>query len=107
MQSHLVRRARRRTRRNAASNRGMSSDSVAAAKMAGLRYVNPRTPGIRRVRAGKGFQYVDVKGHRVRTPEVLARIRALVIPPAWTDVWICTDPNGHLQAVGLDARRRR
>ena len=64
-------------------------------------------PGITRRRAGKGWVYLDPKGRQVKDPETLARIKSLVIPPAWTDVWICPFPNGHIQAVGLDARGRR
>jgi DNA topoisomerase IB len=64
-------------------------------------------PGIRRRRCGRGFQYLGPDGARVADPEVLARIRALVIPPAWEDVWICADPHGHIQAVGTDAAGRR
>lgn len=72
-----------------------------------LRRSDCTAPGIRRRKAGKGFFYVDTSGARVTDPEVLARIQALVIPPAWTDVWICADPRGHIQATGLDARGRR
>ena len=64
-------------------------------------------PGIRRRRAGRGFAYHDSTGERVTDPDVLERIKALVIPPAWTDVWICPDPRGHIQATGLDAKGRR
>ena len=64
-------------------------------------------PGIRRRRAGRGFSYLGPDGERVRDPDVLERIRALAIPPAWEDVWICPLPTGHLQAVGVDARGRR
>jgi DNA topoisomerase-1 len=64
-------------------------------------------PGIARRRAGRGFVYVDACGQRVTDPDVLARIRALAIPPAWTDVWICADAMGHIQAVGTDAKGRR
>jgi DNA topoisomerase IB len=64
-------------------------------------------PGITRRRAGTGWVYLDPRGRRVTDPETLERIRSLVIPPAWTDVWICPIPNGHIQAVGLDARGRR
>jgi DNA topoisomerase-1 len=78
-----------------------------SARQAGLRYVSDNGPGIRRVRAGKGFQYQDSQGKRVRDRETLARIRSLVIPPAWTDVWICPIPLGHLQATGRDARGRK
>ena len=77
------------------------------AEAAGLTYASADGPGIRRRRTGKGFAYVDADGVPVRDPAVLERIRALVIPPAWTSVWICPDPNGHIQAVGEDARGRR
>jgi DNA topoisomerase IB len=64
-------------------------------------------PGIGRRRAGRGFRYLSPAGERVRDPETLRRIKALVIPPAWTDVWISPDANGHIQAVGTDAAGRR
>lgn len=73
----------------------------------GLHYVTYSQPGISRIRSGTGFRYVDPEGHTIREPDVLARIQALAIPPAWTEVWICTLANGHLQAVGRDARGRR
>jgi DNA topoisomerase-1 len=72
-----------------------------------LRRVDCSGPGIRRLRRGRGFSYVDERGNRVDRGETLERIRALVIPPAWEDVWICPLPNGHIQAVGTDARGRR
>jgi DNA topoisomerase IB len=75
--------------------------------MVRTRRVDCSAPGIRRLRRGRGFTYVGVDGQPVRDPELLARIRALVIPPAWRDVWICPIPNGHLQAVGTDAAGRR
>ena len=78
-----------------------------SAKAAGLRYTTDARPGIRRIRRGRAFTYVDADGKRVRAAAELARIRALVIPPAWTDVWICPDPRGHLQATGRDARGRK
>ena len=65
------------------------------------------SPGIARRRAGRGFSYRDEDGARIDDPDVLERIRALAVPPAWTDVWICSDPLGHIQATGLDARGRR
>jgi DNA topoisomerase IB len=64
-------------------------------------------PGLTRRRCGKGFSYRDVDGSTVKDPEVLARVRALVIPPAWQDVWICPDPQGHIQALGTDDKGRR
>jgi DNA topoisomerase IB len=64
-------------------------------------------PGITRRRSGTAWVYLDPEGRRITDPETLARIKSLVIPPAWTDVWICPFPNGHIQAVGLDARGRR
>src|SRR4051812_46787263 len=72
-----------------------------------LRRADPSLPGFTRRRAGRGFVYHDESGRRITDADVLARIRALVIPPAWESVWICPAPNGHLQAVGLDARGRR
>jgi DNA topoisomerase I len=78
-----------------------------SAKAAGLRYVSDHASGIVRKRAGKGFQYRGKDGKPIRDPKVLARIRALAIPPAWQDVWICPDPNGHLQATGRDAKGRK
>ncbi|HEX2042663.1 MAG TPA: hypothetical protein VHF24_08495 [Acidimicrobiales bacterium] len=72
-----------------------------------LRRADCSAPGIRRRRAGRGFTYVDATGRRITDVEVLDRIRALAIPPAWTDVWICCDPRGHIQATGIDARGRK
>jgi DNA topoisomerase IB len=72
-----------------------------------LRRVSCSSPGIARRRRGRGFEYLDEHGRHIEDGETLERIRALVIPPAWTDVWICADPNGHLQAVGTDAAGRR
>jgi DNA topoisomerase-1 len=84
-----------------------ADDAPAAADAAGLRYVSDDAPGIRRRRAGRGFSYRGPDGRVVRDAKVLARIRSLAVPPAWTDVWICPDPNGHIQASGRDARRRK
>jgi len=78
-----------------------------SAKEAGLKYVSDAQPGIRRKRAGKGFRYIDDDGKPVRDEMTIQRIRSLVIPPAWTDVWICSDLRGHLQATGRDARGRK
>jgi DNA topoisomerase I len=87
--------------------REVITDPVESAKMAGLRYVNDAQPGIHRRRRGKGFQYNDAEGKAVRDKETLARIKSLVIPPAWSDVWICQNPKGHLQVTGRDARGRK
>jgi DNA topoisomerase-1 len=81
----------------------MPTESIGA----GLHYVHSDAPGIRRLKRGKSFAYVAPGGARVRDPEVLERIRRLAIPPAWTDVWICTSARGHLQATGRDARGRK
>jgi DNA topoisomerase I len=72
-----------------------------------LRRSNPAAAGLGRRRAGGGFVYLDPSGRRVTDPDVLGRIRSLAIPPAWTGVWICPDPAGHIQAVGIDAAGRR
>jgi DNA topoisomerase I len=69
--------------------------------------VDASSPGYGRKGAGRGFSYVDCEGDRITDPEVIARIKALAIPPAWRDVWICTDPQGHIQATGIDAAGRR
>ena len=75
--------------------------------MARLKRVDCSGPGIARRKAGRGFTYVDECGNRVTEPEVLTRIKELVLPPAWTDVWICPYPMGHIQATGIDAAGRR
>jgi len=87
-----------------------NADPPAAAKAAGLRYVHDDRPGIRRAPAAGaqgGFRYVDAHDQPVEDEATLARIRALAIPPAYTDVWICPQANGHLQATGRDARGRK
>jgi DNA topoisomerase I len=73
----------------------------------GLRYSSDEQPGIVRRRSGRGFTYRAADGRRIRDPETLDRIKAIAIPPAWTDVWICPWPNGYLQATGRDARGRK
>jgi len=78
-----------------------------SARLAGLRYVSDAAPGIRRVSKGQGFVYIGPHGRPIRDPKTLQRIRSLVIPPAWTGVWICASASGHLQAVGRDARGRK
>jgi DNA topoisomerase IB len=72
-----------------------------------LRRVDCAGAGIRRTRRGRGFSYIDASGKRVTDTETLDRIKALVIPPAWEDVWVCSVPNGHIQATGTDAAGRR
>jgi len=84
-----------------------SSDSPAAARAAGLRYVHDGRPGIRREKVKDGFRYLDAHGDPLKDETTLARVKSLVIPPAWTDVWICPQANGHLQATGRDARGRK
>ncbi|HEX4868548.1 MAG TPA: hypothetical protein VFV32_13120 [Acidimicrobiales bacterium] len=72
-----------------------------------VREIDCNGPGIKRKRAGRGFTYQDPDGNRVADEDVLDRIRSLAIPPAWTEVWICSDPTGHIQATGVDAKGRR
>ena len=84
-----------------------SREHVASAKAAGLQYVMDTVPGIRRRRVGRGFSYVDPDGRTIREREHIRRFRSLVIPPAWSDVWICPSPDGHLQVTARDARGRK
>jgi DNA topoisomerase I len=84
---------------------GSSGNTFSA--MTRLRRVSSEGPGIRRQRRGRGFSYLGPNGTPVSDKETIGRIRALAIPPAWTDVWICPDPLGHLQASGTDAAGRR
>src|SRR2546423_13706887 len=86
---------------------GDKLDSAVVAKAAGLRYVSDTRPGIRRKRVGKNFSYIGLNGKPIRDEEELRRIRSLAIPPAWTNVWICPKPNGHIQATGRDAKGRK
>jgi DNA topoisomerase I len=72
-----------------------------------LRRSDCASPGIRRRRRGRGFEFIDPDGDRVGDPEVLERIAQLAIPPAWRDAWVCLDPQGHLQATGIDAAGRK
>ena len=72
-----------------------------------LAYVNDQEQGLRRAAHAKGFSYVDEDGRTVKDEATLARIKALAIPPAWTSVWICPDPNGHIQAIGRDQKNRK
>ncbi|MBM6593354.1 DNA topoisomerase IB [Microvirga pudoricolor] len=78
-----------------------------AAESAGLTYVSDEEPGIRRKKVGKGFAYMKPGGGKVEDDATLKRIKALAIPPAYTDVWICSKANGHIQATGRDAKGRK
>ena len=100
-------RARRSTDETVHPPRGAAIEGPAAAKEAGLRYVSDQKPGLSRVKRGKSFGYVDAAKKPVKDEEILARIKSLVIPPAWTDVWICPVANGHIQATGRDQRGRK
>lgn len=82
-------------------------DPAVSAQIVGLRHISDDQPGIRREPNGKGFRYRDPGGKIVHDSETLSRIKSLAIPPAWTGVWICPNPNGHLQATGRDDRRRK
>lgn len=90
-----------------ASANGTLRDGMEAARAASLRYVEDGEPGILRRRVGRGFRYADDKGRKIGAESDLARIRALAIPPAWTEVWICRDDKGHIQTIGRDTRGRR
>ncbi len=82
-------------------------DPAQIAKTAGLRYVSDMMPGIQRKRTGKHFSYTGLDGKPIHDKDELRRIRSLGIPPAWTNVWICPKPDGHIQATGRDARGRK
>lgn len=82
-------------------------DPLQAAERAELIYVSDTEPGLRRMRSGKGFRYLDPDGDTVRDKVLISRIKALAIPPAWTDVWISTDDTGHIQATGRDLKGRK
>jgi DNA topoisomerase-1 len=82
-------------------------DPVESARLAGLHYVTDAAPGIRRERSGGGWTYIRPDGGVIQDAATLNRIRTLAIPPAYTNVWICPDPLGHLQATGFDARGRK
>jgi len=84
-----------------------TTEYVGSAHAAGLRYVTDAMPGIRRHRHGRGFKYVDPEGRVIRARAMINRFRGLVIPPAWTDVWICPHEDGHLQVTARDGRGRK
>ena len=94
-------------RKPAVSGLFSDADPKASAKAAGLRYVTDTKPGIHRRRSGKGWAYLDPSGKVIRDAEERLRIQALAIPPAWAQVWICPQANGHIQATGRDARGRK
>src|ERR1700748_2217744 len=83
------------------------NDPLVSARAGGLRHVSDEKPGIKRERVGKSFRYRNAAGKLVHDAETLRRIKSLVIPPAWKDVWICPDANGHLQSTGRDDRGRK
>jgi DNA topoisomerase-1 len=83
------------------------TDARLAARQAGLRYASDAQPGITRRRSGHGFSYRDADGRTIRDRDELSRIKRLAVPPAWTEVWICPYPTGHIQATGRDARGRK
>src|SRR5678815_4060753 len=91
----------------ASLNNSSITDPIAAAETARLRYVSDTQAGIKRKSIKRGFVYLGPDGRPIRDQEDLKRIKALAIPPAWTDVWICAKANGHLQATGRDARGRK
>jgi DNA topoisomerase-1 len=99
--------ASRTRRRSPRSAPDPFSQPAETAREAMLRYVRDDEPGIRRRRRGHGFHYIAFDNRPVRNPQVLKRIRALAIPPAWRDVWICASGEGHLQATGRDDRGRK
>ena len=82
-------------------------DAREVARASGLRYTSDTGAGFTRHKTGRGFTYRDREGKPIRDEAVLERIRGIVIPPAWTDVWICADPSGHIQATGRDVKGRK
>ena len=87
-------------------NGAIAEELVASAEEAGLQYVSDQRPGYTRKAKGKHFDYLDTEENPIRDEQRLLRIKRVAIPPAWTDVWICPSPNGHIQATGRDARGR-
>lgn len=93
--------------RRRAPRRVLPADPEASAALASCRYVDDTSPGIVRKRHGRGFRYLRPDGSAVADAATMRRIKRLVIPPAWTDVWICPAADGHIQATGRDAKRRK
>jgi DNA topoisomerase-1 len=89
------------------SERHVADEPRSAAEASGLVYVDEQGPGITRKRTGKSFAYHDQHGKLIKHPALLRHIRAIAVPPAYEDVWICPDPNGHIQATGRDERGRK
>src|SRR5437016_12222414 len=85
----------------------LPTDPYESARIAGLRYVTDEAPGIVRKRSGRGLCYLDSKNRLLKDAETLKRIRSLVIPPAWTTVWICSLESRRLHGIGRDASGRR
>jgi DNA topoisomerase-1 len=107
MKRHLSRELPQSSIPSARNRRSGSPAPEDSAKEAGLRYTNDSRPGIRRTRRGSSFRYLAPDGKTIRDAADVRRIKSLVIPPAWKDVWISPDPRGHLQASGRDARGRK
>ena len=102
----MIKKGNRKTK-TPAKNIVLIDDPTKSARASGLRYVNDALPGIRRKQTPKGFRYLDPRGKPLRKPEELRRIKSLVIPPAWNDVWISPISHSHLQATGRDAKGRK
>src|SRR5206468_2136626 len=94
-------------RRRATRDRSRHALPARTGRRPRLRRSDCSGPGLRRVRRGRGFSYVDADGRPILNPDELMRLKELAIPPAWQDVWICADPLGHLQATGVDAAGRK
>src|SRR5205823_13423824 len=90
-----------------AAEAAFDTDTAEAAEEAGLQYVSDDRPGYTRRASNGEFDYLDTQGEQIRDEQRLLRIKRLAIPPAWNDVWICPSANGHIQATGRDARRRK
>jgi DNA topoisomerase I len=95
------------SKRRAQTKRAALTNAAASAKAAGLHYITDATPGIHRAHAGRGFRYFDPSGAPIHDPATLRRIKALVIPTGWREVWISPIPDGHLQLTGRDQRGRK
>src|SRR5947199_10159024 len=96
-----------KTRNDKAVEAVFAAESAEAAEEAGLHYISDDRPGYTRRGNNGEFEYLDTQGKRIRDEQRLRRIKRLAIPTAWTDVWICPSPTGHIQATGCYARRRR